>query len=269
MNPEYAFDLDTHVSPDTEGRAKAHISARWSIGNAPNGGYLAALMARAMRETLRQQDPFSLTLHFLRPAQPGVANLEIEIVREGRGLSTCMSRLVQDGTERVRALGTFGDLGSLPLVAVREVAPPALPPPDRCVSGRPGPTSNISLAERVDMRLAPGAVSWLAGAKSNTASLSGWVRFADGRPFDALSLLLFADAFPPPVLNLEAADASWVPSIELTVHVRRRPKPGAWLRGQFTTHALIGDYLDEEGALWDDDGHVVAMSRQLARLHHG
>lgn len=269
MKPDWAFDLDTEVTLSDAGRAEVTISPRWSIGNAPNGGYLASLMTRAMHASIAQKDPFSLSLHFLRPARPGVAIVETEIVREGRGLSTVMGRLVQDGRELIRALGTFGELDLLSSAAAHpRVAPPTLPPPEDCLSGRPGPTTNISLAERVDMRLPPGAASWVRGAKSDQASLSGWVRFADGRPFDALSLLFFADAFPPPVLNLTQATASWVPSIELTVHLRRVPRPGGWLRGQFTTRSLVGDYLDEEGMLWDEDGELVAMSRQLARLYN-
>ncbi len=268
MQPQWAFDLDTEVRPSESGRAEVVISPRWSIGNAPNGGYLASMMTRAMCASLTQKDPFSLSLHFVRPARPGAAVVETEIVREGKGLSTAMGKLVQDGRELVRALGTFGDLTALAgHVAHPTMAPPELPPPDACTPGRPGPTSDISLADRVDMRLRPGSVSWLVRTKSQQATLSGWVRFGDRRPFDVLSLLFFADAFPPPVLNLEQARASWVPSIELTVHVRRIPRPDGWLRGQFTTRALIGDYLDEEGMLWDEDGELVAMSRQLARLY--
>ena len=267
LNHERTFDLDTHVTPTHVGRATARVSAGWSIGNAPNGGYLAALMTRAMVAPLRHKDPFSFSVHFLRPARPGPVSIESEIVREGRGVSTCMGKLVQDGAEVARALGTFGDLGTLPTSSAPDVPPPWLPTPDACTRGRPGPTADISLAAQVDMRLDPGCVSWLEPKKSNNATLAGWVRFADGRAFDPLSLLFFADAFPPPVLNLDAANASWVPSIELTVHVRRVPRPGGWLRGQFTTRALVGDYLDEEGMLWDDGGQLVAMSRQLARLY--
>ena len=269
MKPDWAFDLDTGVKLTSTGRAEVSISPRWSIGNAPNGGYLASLMTRAMHAPIIQKAPFSLSLHFLRPARPGVAGVETEIVRAGRGLSTVMGKLIQDERELIRALGTFGDLESLSSHATHpSVPPPELPPPDECVWGRPGPTANISLADRVDMRLLPGSASWVDGAKSDQATLAGWVRFADGRPFDALSLLFFTDAFPPPVLNLKHATASWVPSIELTVHLRRVPRPGGWLRGQFTTRALIGGYLDEEGMLWDEDGELVAMSRQLARLYN-
>jgi hypothetical protein len=93
--------------------------------------------------------------------------------------------------------------------------------------------------------------------------VTGWTRFSDGRPPDVRSLPLFADAFPPPVFEL--GPAGWVPTIELTVHVRARPEPG-WLRARFATHVLVDGYLSEDGELWDEAGTLVAQSRQLAML---
>ena len=266
----YELDRDTRstaVSSET-GRIvlQTTISAGWSIGAAPNGGYLATLMARAIGDAVEMPDPFTTTVHFLRVAQPGPGRIEIEIVRTGRSHSTGVARLIQGEKEVLRVISTFGDLSSLSGPTSVTQRAPALPPPDACESGRAGPTDDLSIAERVDMRMSPGSVTWTSGAKSNVPELAGWARLRDGRPTDALSLLFFCDAFPPPVLNLEAASARWVPTLELTVHVRRRPAPG-WVRGVFRTRALIDGYLEEDGEVYDETGQLVAMSRQLARLH--
>ncbi len=93
--------------------------------------------------------------------------------------------------------------------------------------------------------------------------MEGWVRFADGREPDPGSLVVAADAFPPTVLNL--MQTPWVPTIELTVHVRARPAPG-WLQCAFRTRYLIDGDLEEDGELWDSSGRLVALSRQLARV---
>jgi acyl-CoA thioesterase len=55
----------------------------------------------------------------------------------------------------------------------------------------------------------------------------------------------------------------WVPTIELTVHLRARPAPG-WLLGQFSAEDLRDGRVIENGALWDSRGALVAQSRQLA-----
>ena len=71
-----------------------------------------------------------------------------------------------------------------------------------------------------------------------------------------------ADAFPPAVFGL-LGPVGWVPTIELTVHLRRRPSPG-WLLGEFWSEDLSDGRVLEDGALWDASGHLVAQSRQLA-----
>ena len=58
---------------------------------------------------------------------------------------------------------------------------------------------------------------------------------------------------------------AWVPTLELTVHLRKHPKPG-WLRAVFQTRVLRDGLLEEDGELWDADGDLVAMSRQLATV---
>ena len=80
---------------------------------------------------------------------------------------------------------------------------------------------------------------------------------------DSLSLAMFTDCLPPAVLNAHAA--AWVPTIELTAHVRGRPAPG-WLRLRFATAHLVDGYLEEDGEVWDTRDRLVAQSRQLARL---
>jgi hypothetical protein len=65
------------------------------------------------------------------------------------------------------------------------------------------------------------------------------------------------------VFDAGLGDIGWVPTIELTVQVRKRPAPG-YLTGWFHTEAVTAGYLEEDGEVWDADGDLVVLSRQLA-----
>jgi hypothetical protein len=94
--------------------------------------------------------------------------------------------------------------------------------------------------------------------------MKGWFAFADGRPSDPLALMLAVDAFPPAVFHLDLPPG-WVPTLEMTVHVRDVPAPGP-LRGIFRTRYVSNGLFEEDGEVWDSAGRLVAMSRQLALI---
>ena len=93
------------------------------------------------------------------------------------------------------------------------------------------------------------------------AEVSGWIRFHDDRAPDPRALLLFCDSFPPSPFG-RLGVIGWVPTIELTVHVRRRPAPG-WIKARFVTDDLTDGRMIESGCLWDSEGQLVAEARQL------
>ena len=266
------FDDDTRLTPlgplpDGAGSTAAfsgHVHPAWNIGANPNGGYLLALAAQALQQcTPTQPDPLSITVHYLRPGLAGQpCRVDTQLLRSGRTLSTVRATLVQDGSARLEVLAAMGDLGAHGSTAPARLslAVPDIPPPEACPS-RSAPAQGVALAilDRLDVRLHPDQAE--PGA-AGQARVSGWIRFADGRAPDALGCLLMADAFPPAVFGLLGA-VGWVPTIELTVHLRRRPAPG-WLLGQFWSHDLSDGRVVEDGALWDSNGQLVVQSRQLA-----
>ena len=272
------FDDDTQVTllgPEPPGDAATtatsptacftgQVHPAWNIGANPNGGYLLALAAQALRQAAPgQPDPLSITAHYLRPGLAGQhCRITTQLLRGGRTLSTLRATLAQAGQPRLELLAAMGRLGEADTAPPPVLMPPmpALPPPEACI-GRSASAQGVELAilGQLDVRLQPDeAVPGAAGR----ARVSGWIRFADGRPPDLLACLLMADAFPPAVFGLLGM-VGWVPTIELTVHLRRHPAPG-WLLGQFWAHDLSDGRVVEDGALWDARGHLVAQSRQLA-----
>ena len=116
--------------------------------------------------------------------------------------------------------------------------------------------------DKVDLRLHPDDAGFRDGTPSGDPRVRGWFRFPGDEPVGSLGLLCVLDAFPPTVFNADLPLA-WVPTLELTAHVRRRPAPG-WLSCEFTTRIVSSGFLEEDGLVWDREGRIVAQSRQLA-----
>lgn len=262
---DFELDVDTAVTPLGEGRYGATITDRWDVGGRPNGGYLLATAARALLAEMPHPDPLTVSAHFLASPPQGPASVDVEVVRRGRTVSTGEARLHSGDRERLRVLATCGDLGALDGPVRVTARPPDLPPRDACVGGQAALPGGVeaTIAERFDMRWAPGLPGWANGQPSGAAEVAAWVRFADGRQPDPLALLLVPDALPPTAFELGLF--GWVPTIELSVHVRARPVPG-WLAVVVRTRVVQGGYLEEDSEVWDAEGTLVAMGRQLARL---
>ncbi|WP_433572471.1 thioesterase family protein [Streptomyces sp. CA-251247] len=264
------FDRDTAVSLRAPGVYDAELSAGWTIVRAVNGGYLLALLGRALGEALPHPDPFTVSAHYLTASQPGPAVIRTEIVRTGRTLSTGQASLVQfeeDGTEveRIRVLATYGDLDALPDDVRTTAAPPAMAPYEQCLGPADGPVAipgSSAITERLNIRLDPATVGWAVGAPSGKGEMRGWFSLADGRDADPFSLLLTVDALPP--TSFELGLTGWTPTVELTTHIRCRPAPGP-LRVSITTRNLAGGFLEEDAEVWDSRDRLVAQSRQLAK----
>ncbi|MFB7268901.1 thioesterase family protein [Streptomyces sp. NPDC056244] len=264
------FDRDTAVTARAAGVYETRLAPGWTIMNVLNGGYLLAVIGRALGDALPHSDPFAVSAHYLTPSTPGPAVIRTEAVRSGRTLSTGQASLYQtaeDGTEveRIRVVASYGDLDALSDDIRTAAKPPEMPPLERCISAADGPTppGDFSMIDRLALRLDPATVGWAVGAPSGRGEMRAWFGFEDGRDADPLSLLLAVDALPPTAFELGLK--GWTPTVELTAHVRCRPAPGP-LRVALTTRNLAGGFLEEDAEIWDSADRLVTQSRQLARV---
>ncbi|MEV7088067.1 thioesterase family protein [Streptomyces sp. NPDC093085] len=267
------FDRETAVTLRAPGVYDTRLHPGWTILNVVNGGYLLALMGRALGETLPNPDPFAVSAHFLTPSTPGPATVRTETVRTGRTLSTGQASLFQGGedgqeVERIRLLASYGFLDALSDDVRTAAKPPEMPPPERCVSADEGPAleGDFAILGRLGMRFDPATVGWAVGEPSGRGEIRAWFELADGRAPDPLSLLFALDALPPAAFDLGLS--GWTPTVELTAHIRCRPAPGP-LRAAVTTRNLAGGFLEEDAEIWDSADRLVAQSRQLARAPRG
>ncbi|MEU3031475.1 thioesterase family protein [Streptomyces incarnatus] len=265
------FDRDTAVVRREPGVYDVDLSAGWTILGAVNGGYLLAVLGRALGDALPHPDPFTISAHYLTASRPGRAVIRTETVRTGRTLSTGQASLFQyddegDEVERIRVLASYGDLSGLPDDVRTTAKPPAIPPFEQCFGPADGPDplkGTSAITERLLLKLDPATLGWALGQPSGKGEMRAWFGLADGRDADPLSLLLAVDALPPTAFEMGLK--GWVPTVELTAHIRHRPAPGP-LRVAITTRNLAGGFLEEDAEVWDNEDRLVAQSRQLARV---
>jgi acyl-CoA thioesterase len=260
-------DDETAVRALGDGRFATRLHAAWNIGANANGGYAMLPALRAVAAMSTHPDPLSVTVHYLRPAAGDVdGEVSVRTGRIGRSTTNVAATLVQEGKERLTLVAVLGDLSEVTAGTTADpgltLSPPDLPPPSVCIDrGELMQGVELPILSRVEVRLRPEMLRPDPGA---AAVVEGWIRFADGTPPEARWLPLFADAFPP-ALNARIGRTGWVPTIELTVQVRRRPVAG-WVRARFECDDVDDGRMIESGTLWDDSGAVVARSRQLGLL---
>jgi acyl-CoA thioesterase len=274
-----AFDRDTAVcelsrSADEQiARAEfaADVSPDWRAGRGPHGGYLAAMLLRALVETVADptRSPRSLTIHYARAPQPGPVVITATIERAGRSLSTLSARMEQGGRLIALALAAFSVPWSAPQIAELPMPDVAPQDPERktetLFKGAPPFTSHLVIQPRI------GAIPFTGS--DAPMEIGSWLGLFEPRPIDALSLAFFSDAlFSPPFIRL--TNPSTTPTIDLTIHFRTplpaatETEPAQGFRhelcfARFRSGLVQDGFFEEDGVIWGADGSVLAQSRQL------
>ncbi|PLW81847.1 thioesterase family protein [Kineobactrum sediminis] len=255
------FETETAVHQQEDNLWVGELHAGWRIGAVPNGGYVLAVAGRVLREALPHKDPLAVNAFYLAPTVLGPVECRVQPLREGRNTTHATVGMYQEGELKVQVTAAYTTLANLEGPSWSAVERPAYPPWDQC---NPGGDSKLEFRQRIDIRLMDDTDVFKGGTPSGRGEFRGWVRHADGADPDAIALLMFADAFPPPVFNIVGL-AGWVPTIELTVQVRAHPAPGPLQARLFSRHLTDG-VIEEDGEYWDSAGQLVAVSRQTAKV---
>src|SRR5690242_20717505 len=94
-----AFDTDPADDAPGGWLYRGTIPSRWNIGAMPNSGYVLAVALAAVRAEAGA-GPLTATAHFLSPCGAGDVEIGVEVLKQGRSLSTVTARL--DQGERTR-----------------------------------------------------------------------------------------------------------------------------------------------------------------------
>jgi hypothetical protein len=232
----------------------------------------------------------SANVHFLNRMVPGHFQTRVSVLKSGKSTSTVAASLFQNNRKCLHVVATCAEVqisvekGPNLADLSNRSTPPVLPPLAECVRLDAGDNNQQSVRSRVRMRVPLETaqryqdcrttrddgtyneemlVKRQKAVKNGIAKYSGYCFFEDGSEPSLAAAPLYLDASIPPILG--AYVTGWVPTINWTIQFRQRPAPGP-LKFSFETTGIFGGYLEEDGRIWDSNGALVAMSRQIAMV---
>ena len=257
--PPHPFDADTALEEAGPLRWRAWAPEHWFVGRGPNGGYLAAVAARAA-EAAAGRPLRSLALHFAAAPAVGPLDVAATLERDGRSYSAVTVRIEQDGAPMTLALATLGDLPDTG--PAWDAAPP--PPVTPLAETEPIPPDSANVPafmQNYDLR-------WGIGQDGDVPGSGGWMRTREPRLLDAPLVAAMCDAWAPAAFVALGRFVA-APTLDLTIHIRRPLPPAGmdpedYVLCRFTSRLAVGGVWEEDGALWTPAGELIAQSRQLA-----
>lgn len=258
----HPFDIDIACETDGHLNYSTRISGGWTINGTPNGGYLMAVLAEAVLKSTDKKDTPIITANFISRCSPGKADIKLEHISQSRQFNRIQAKLFQDGSEKIRAIFTLAEKRDSCFIERMESPPPEVAPRNECIA-IPA-IKNYTLFNHLDALIDPECAGWMEGNLTESSLQKGWIKFKESRAHDMPSLALFSDSFPPAVLATQGMIA-WVPTIEFSLNIRNLPET-EWLKCSFRTRFINCGLVEEDGEMWDENGTLIAISRQIAQF---
>jgi acyl-CoA thioesterase len=268
-SPPFDFAAETAVGALGDGRFASRIGPKWDVIRGPNGGYIAAIILRALLAAVDDpaRSPRSLTIHYTAPPTEGAITIDSTLERVGRSQTNASARVEQDGRLIAIALGAF----SIPRAGpeLRDLEMPSCPAPES-LDTMITPDDAPPIARRWERRWTIGAPPVLGAPTAAPAEYGGWIRLPERQLLEAPAIAAVTDAWLPPIFARTGL-ALFVPTIDLTIHFRATvPLPAAtpddFVFARFRTGTAAEGFMEEDGEVWGVDGTLLAQSRQLAAL---
>lgn len=255
------FSRDTALAPLGPGRWRADYDESWAVIAGPFGGFIAALLARALTETT-DRPPRTLAVQYLDAPKPGPLEVFARVEREGRSSSALALGIDQDGKAMARAMAWAATRRD-DQPAWLEVAPPEAPAPSDASPIRRGDRTP-NFFDHLEIRWIEG--SGPTGHHERQAYNAAWLRLDPPAILDPVALAALADVWMPPAFGMLGTFAI-VPTLDLTIHYRDAPAADdSWVLAEHRSHHGGGGTWTSDGNLWSRDGRLLVQVRQLAML---
>lgn len=238
------------------------IPAGWTQGRANFGGLVAALLYARIDALIEDDRALrSATVSFVGPVATGAATVTAELLRHGKSVTQAEARLVQDGQVVAVLLASLGTARHSVIRVAAEPAP-VFKAPDECTPMPYIAGITPEFTQHIDFRWGHGDFPFTGSA---LPELGGWVRMKESRgAFDVLDLFMLVDTWPPALLPMVPAPA---PGSSMTwtlepVCLPAHKTANSWWQYRAVTEFAQDGYGNCAARLWDDEGNLVAISRQ-------
>ncbi|MFA0811895.1 thioesterase family protein [Microbulbifer epialgicus] len=239
----------------------------WTQGRATFGGLVAAMLHEKMAIEVAQDSSLrSVTFSFVAPVGAEAVQTSAEILRAGRSVTQMQGHLRQNDAVVLAGLASYGR-GRDSSVEVNEAAAAEFDEPNKCVALPYFEGIVPEFTQKFDYRIAIGQLPF-SGTKER--QLGGWVRFKDGseNTVGISHLLALIDAWPPatlPMLKTPAPASSLTWTLEFMEPLPNH-KASDWWQYLAEVEQAEDGYAVIQARLWDKDGRLVALSRQMVTI---
>lgn len=240
----------------------------WSQGRTIYGGLVAGLLLHKALSVMNDESKnlLSTSITFVGPVNEGRARLTVEILRQGKSVTTIEARLWQDDAVQTILVASFGQPRSSEIFVLELPEAPDYLSPEQ-FSRLPFVQMMPECYQQFDLRWAEGHYPMT----KQSPDFGGWCRYDiqkhSPRTFNVADLLILMDIWPPGVLPMFHTIA---PASSLTWHLTF-VRPVAydlhdWFKYKvITQHAAFG-YATEYAHLWDAQNRLIAISRQTVTV---
>ena len=245
-------------------------SKDYFVGNTPHGGYLTAVMQKALSLSMPHPHVINSNTLYLDRTEPKEINIHVDKIRQSRGSSVGRVSLIQDEKLRCMMTGICSDFNYMNGVNDLETPPPNIFNEKRDLfislnfdNKQEGFTPSFIKQTKCD--IAKKHAWWLKNENElgDEARCTGFISMGEEIP-DQFVLSFYSDFFPPVVMN-KYGPLGWVPTLSLTTNIRQLPTTSELFMDVIAKDLNKG-FFEQDCQIWDLNKNLVATSRQLTRI---
>ena len=264
------FENSIDIDRSDENLFSMTPSKDYFVGNTPHGGYLTAVMQKAISLSMPHPHLINSNTLYLDRTEPREISIRVEKIRESRGSSVGQVSLIQDDKLRCMMTGICSDFHYMNGVNDLETHPPKIFNEERDSfislnfdNREEGITPSFIKQTQCDIAIKH--AWWLKNEADlgDEARCSGFISMGDEIP-DQFVLSFYSDFFPPVVMN-KYGPLGWVPTLSLTTNIRQLPTTSE-LFMDVKAKDLNKGFFEQDCQIWDLNKNLVATSRQLTRI---